>query len=137
LDDALGLRVVDSIKRKSRPNLTLVKSDIIMDTIEPYLKTLQTIEPLDIPFAQYLQLLAPLASMKIELPSYARATGFRWNLDHLAKPGFEHPPIAFDPRVPGQIQTVRQLLQEHSVLDGSQADAIVDILTQEVALVQG
>lgn len=101
--------------------MILVKSDIVLDTIEPYLKALQSVEPFDIPFAKYLQLQAHLTDIQIDLPSYARVPGFRWKLDHLVKSGPDRPPIAFDPKIPEQVQTTRILLKEHGVLDGSQA----------------
>lgn len=118
--------------------MVLVKSDIMIESIKPYLQALQNIEPLDVPFAPYLQLVARLGNMKIDLPSYSRLPEFRWELKHLLKADADvQRTTSFDPNDLHQVQDARNLLEDQSLLDVSQANAIVDMLTQEVALVQG
>lgn len=118
--------------------MVLVKSDIMIESIKPYLQALQNIEPLDVPFGPYLQLAARLGDVKIDHPSYSRLPGFRWELKHLLKADDDSQlTTTFDPNDLHQVDDARSLLEGQSLLDVSQANAIVDMLTQEVALVQG
>jgi hypothetical protein len=138
LDQKLGVQVSQNLKHKTKNKMVLVKSDIIMDSIGPYLKALQGMEPLTVPFDRYLQLQAQNRDVKIDVPAYSRLPGFQWDLRCLLRPEVENLPTTFfDPTDAHELQQARNLLENSSLLDRSQANAIMDILTQEVALIQG
>jgi hypothetical protein len=118
--------------------MILVKSDIILDSVAPYLKALHTVEPLDVPFARYLQLQANNRDIGVQSPAYTRLPGFRWNVKCLLPADKQESSRAsFDPSDERQVKKTRALLATSDVVDESQGNAIMDILTQEVALVQG
>jgi hypothetical protein len=53
------------------------------------------------------------------------------------KPSAEDTRHTFDPADSTSVLSARETMREHSIFDGSQADAIIDVLTRSVALVQG
>lgn len=138
MHNELGIRAAQVLKHKQEHRMVLVKSEIMIGSIQPYLQALQTIEPLDIPFARYLQLPAHLRQVEIEGPAYSRLPDFRWDIKSLLRTDIDDSASSvFDPNDAESVREARVLLEESSLLDASQANAIVDMLTQEVALVQG
>lgn len=125
------------LRNRSEQKMLLIRSDIILDTVKPYLNTLQAIEPLDVPFSRYLHLGASLQDAKVAPPEYTRLPGFRWNIGHLFNEDIGEASKSFDPNDESEVSAARILLSKTGVLDASQSSAIVDMLTQEVALVQG
>ncbi|KAI0667327.1 hypothetical protein C8Q78DRAFT_404096 [Trametes maxima] len=113
----------------------LVDNSVMYESVRPFLEKLKTIEPTDIPFARYI---APGGSVKdvpVLPPKYARVPGFRFKLQCLAKKGkLIHD---LDVSNPAAVVRARDQLKRDSVLDPSQADAVVDTLTKEVSLIQG
>jgi hypothetical protein len=137
LDPFLGTQVSRMLRNRTAQKMLLIKSDIILDTIKPYLKALQGIEPLDVPFSKYLHPGASLQDAKVATPEYSRVPGFRWHIGHLVNEEMVEASKSFDPNDEFEVSAARALLARTSVLDASQSNAIVDMLTQEVALVQG
>lgn len=113
----------------------LVDNSVMFDAVKPFLQKLQTTEPTEIPFSRYIASEASLKDVEVKPPKYATVPGFKYNLQCLAK---ERCIIAdLDVSQPLSIARARHQLKHLSVLDPSQADAVVDTLTREVSLIHG
>ncbi|KAG9063296.1 hypothetical protein KI688_004178 [Linnemannia hyalina] len=108
------------------------------EAYHPILKTLQTCEPGDMPFGKYL---APAEEQEagatvtnVDPPLYARAPDFEFDLTVLlAAPAT----CRLDVQDPLSHQQAVVALRDHSNLDDTQSQALVDSLCREVALVRG
>ncbi|KAK7060167.1 hypothetical protein VNI00_000931 [Paramarasmius palmivorus] len=113
----------------------LIDNGIMFEALRPFLETLQSMEPTSIPFYRYISQRSPLDTVDVHPPRYASSPTFRFNLECVAKDGqYIHPLNATDPQ---SVLRARHQLQEFSGLDPSQCEAMVDVLTREVALIQG
>ncbi len=113
----------------------LVDSSVMFESVRPFLHKLQTIEPTEIPFSRYIAPGGSLKDVHILPPKYALAPGFKFKLQCLAKPGQFISDL--DVANPLAIRRARDELVRLSILDPSQAEAVVDTLTREVSLIQG
>ena len=113
----------------------LVDNGVMFESVRPFLHKLQTIEPTEIPFSRYIASGGSLENVHVLPPKYSLVPGFRFDLQCLAKPGELIAPL--DALNPLSIRRAREQLVRSSILDLSQADAVVDTLTREVSLVQG
>jgi hypothetical protein len=113
----------------------LLDNSIMFEAIQPFLRTLQEVEPTCIPFADTISHSGSLDSLQVELPRYARVPRFRYNLQCLARSGLNIPSL--DVKDETAVTLARQHLVRSSDLDPSQADALIGALTREVSLIQG
>ena len=113
----------------------LLDNNIMFEAIQPFLRTLQEVEPTSIPFANIISHSGSLESIKAEPPRYARVPWFRYNLQSLARPGSTIPD--FNVNEETAVALAREDLVRSSELDPSQADALIGALTREVSLIQG
>lgn len=113
----------------------LVDNSIMFDAARPFLQKLQTIEPTEIPFSRYIAPGGSLKDVSVLPPKYALAPGFKFSLQCLAKKGMTIADL--DVSNPLTVKRARDQLKRYSVLDPSQAEAVVDTLTREVSLIQG
>ena len=113
----------------------LVDNSVMFEAVRPFLHKLQTIEPTEIPFARYIALGGPLGEVRVLPPKYALAPGFRFKLQCLAKPGQTIGDL--DVANPNAVRRAREEVVRCSILDPSQAEAVVGTLTREVSLIQG
>jgi hypothetical protein len=113
----------------------LIDNSVMYDALRPFLETLQTVEPTSIPFHQYIASEDSLASVHLPPPQYTLAHGFEFDLRCLV--GRNAPIQTLNTRNPDSVAHVRAQLAEHSSLDESQAQSIVDALTRQIALIQG
>ncbi|KAK0451445.1 uncharacterized protein EV420DRAFT_1621833 [Desarmillaria tabescens] len=114
----------------------LVDNNIMFESIRPFLEKLRSVEPTSIPFSKYI-CGGSLGRIAVAPPKYSRQPSFRYNLECLSKDRtreYVHPLNVTDPL---SIQTARLQLKSSSFLDPGQCDAVVDALTQEIALIQG
>lgn len=116
----------------------LVEATVMYESIRPFLDALR-VEPEILPFSKYLTHRPPeyLSRVPVALPAYARVPDFSFQLSSLLLPDAGIDNLALTVSDPDSIATARQLLRERSVLDPSQADAMITTLTSEVALIQG
>ncbi|KAL0951932.1 hypothetical protein HGRIS_008585 [Hohenbuehelia grisea] len=139
-DAELELRILEALK-DSTAHISdvkiLVEAPVLFESIRPFLEALQG-EPESVPFAKYLTLRPPgyFNGITLDAPQYARTPGFRFNLSSLFPPEAEVAGLTLDVSRPASITAARHELRK-SRLDPSQADAVVDALTSEVALIQG
>ncbi len=113
----------------------LVDNGVMFESVRPFLHKLQTIEPTEIPFSKYIAPGGPLEHVQVMPPKYGLVPGFRFDLQCLAKPGESIMPL--DVLNPLAVRRAREQLVRSSILDPSQADAVVDTLTRDVSLIQG
>ncbi|KAJ3886388.1 hypothetical protein GG344DRAFT_69709 [Lentinula edodes] len=113
----------------------LIDNSIMFESVRPFLDTLQSVEPTSIPFTNYLSQSRNLDRMQLHPPKFAMSPRFMFHLDCLARPGEDIHPLK--PTDEASIRRARSELKLSSILDASQADAMVDALTREVALIQG
>ncbi|KAL1948599.1 hypothetical protein VTO73DRAFT_10405 [Trametes versicolor] len=113
----------------------LVDNSVMFESVRPFLERIKTIEPTAIPFARYIAPAESIKEVAVMPPKYARVPAFRFKLQCLAQKG----KIINDLDIlnPAAVARARQQLKTSSVLDPSQADAVVDTLTKEVSLIQG
>jgi hypothetical protein len=113
----------------------LVDNCIMFGSVHPFLRTLQNVEPTSIPFSDIISYSGDLHSMPVQVPRYARAPRFRYDLQCLARQGMNI--SSLDVNSTTSVALARQKLSRLSDLDPSQANALVDALTREVCLIQG
>jgi hypothetical protein len=113
----------------------LLDNSIMFEATQPFLQTLQEVEPTFIPFANTISYSGSLDSQKVEPPRYARVPGFRYKLQCLARFGRYIPSL--DVNDEEAVALARHHLVRSSNLDPSQADALIGALTREVSLIQG
>lgn len=112
----------------------LIDNNVMFESVRPFLKTLNSIEPTAIPFKRYIATNG-LGNVQVSPPKYTTAPSFAYNLESLARKGeYIHPLRVLDP---ASVVRARLQLKEHSNLDPSQCDSVIDTLTREVALIQG
>lgn len=124
-----------SITINSSTYAILLDNSIMFEAIQPFLRTLQEVEPTSIPFANIVPFSGSLDSLQVEPPRYARVPWFRYNLQCLARRGSNIPNL--DVNNETAVALARQHLVRSSALDPSQADALIGALTREVSLIQG
>nr|GAT43007.1 predicted protein [Mycena chlorophos] len=132
------LRVLNALKSHEVSETgmkLLVECPVMFESIRPFLEALRR-EPESFPFGQYLVHRKHdfFASHPIAPPRYALAPGFKYQLASLFDNGVES--LELDASDPVSVANAREQLRA-SRLDPSQADAVVDTLTREVALIQG
>ena len=113
----------------------LLDNSIMFEAIQPFLRTLQEVEPTSIPFASSISRSGSLDSLQVEPPRYARVPWFRYNLECLAQRGLHIPSLDINDGM--AVARARQHLVGSSELDPSQVDALLGALTREVSLIQG
>ena len=124
-----------SITINSSTYAVLLDNSIMFEAIQPFLRTLQEVEPTSIPFANTISYSGSLDSLQAEPPRYARVPWFRYNLQCLARPGLNIPNLDVNDET--SVALARQHLMRSSQLDPSQAHALIGALTREVSLIQG
>ena len=73
-------------RQKTRNSLMfLIDNDVMYEASRPFLETLQTIEPTEIPFARYLAHGGSIRDVEVQPPKYATAPRFRFKLSCLAR----------------------------------------------------
>jgi len=113
----------------------LLDNNIMFDSLHPFLRTLQNVEPTSIPFSNAISYSGRLDTLLVGSPRYARVPWFRYHLQCLARSGLNIPSL--DVNSETSVALARQHLQRSSDLDPSQVDALIDALTREVSLIQG
>ncbi|KAH9887903.1 hypothetical protein C8Q73DRAFT_808008 [Cubamyces lactineus] len=113
----------------------LVDNSVMYDSVRPFLEKLQSIEPTGIPFARYIGPAGSVKEVPILPPKYALVPGYRFKLQCLAQRGKQIHDL--DVANPASVARAREELKKSSILDPSQAEAVVDTLTREVSLIQG
>ncbi|KAH8107252.1 P-loop containing nucleoside triphosphate hydrolase protein [Cristinia sonorae] len=139
-DRAVELRILQELHTPAdqRNGLKLlVEATVMFESIRPFLEALR-VEPTTIPLTKYLvhQPNNTLNTMPVDPPRYSRARGYSFELSSLFPNGSVDSLKLFVEN-PDSVATAREELRNGSCLDPSQADAIVDALTRELALIQG
>jgi hypothetical protein len=124
-----------SISINNSTYAVLVDNNIMFESLRPFLRTLQDVEPTSIPFSDIISHSGNLHSLPVGVPRYARVPRFRFDLQCLARPGTNIPNL--DVNNVTSLALARQQLLRSSNLDPSQVDALVDALSREVSLIQG
>ena len=139
-DTKLELRVLQELRNPQNSThgiKFLVESPVMFESIRPFLEALK-VEPEILPFSRYLVHHPPdfLATCKVEPPKYARLPNFAFQLASLFPAEADVQDLRLSVTDSNSIEYARAELRR-SRLDPSQADAVVDALTREVALIQG
>ncbi|KAK0211877.1 hypothetical protein IW262DRAFT_1280087 [Armillaria fumosa] len=113
----------------------LVDNNIMFESIRPFLEKLRSVEPTSIPFSNYI--CEDTRGVVVAPPKYSRNPRFRYILDCLSRDFDRGYIYQLDATSPRSIRRARLQLERLSSLDSSQCEAVVDALTQEVALIQG
>ncbi|KAG0019054.1 hypothetical protein BGZ82_000269 [Podila clonocystis] len=134
------LQLMNSASETSSKRWFLVESPATyFESYRPILKTLQNRIPATMPFGKYL---APTAeeldkvkktTINVDLPIYSRAPTFQYDLSVLLN-GRE---CRLDVNNTSSIKHAIETLQNYSTMDGTQANALVETLCREVALIHG
>jgi hypothetical protein len=142
-DTKLELRILQELKdpHSSGENIKLlVESPVMFEAIRPFLEALK-VEPELVPFSRYLVHRPPgfFKTYTIDPPRYATMPTFEFDLSCLFPDNEEmgDRDLMLSVTDPRSVEYVRAELRRHSRLDPSQADAVVDALTRELALIQG
>ncbi|KAH7335663.1 hypothetical protein B0J17DRAFT_616684 [Rhizoctonia solani] len=134
-----NVRIVQALQnhRSNNDTCVLMEAPVFYEGIRPFLEGLKR-EPELLPFARYLRLQSrdELRQINIDPPLYSRTPGFSFELKHLFPPEANVESLRLNTGNLESIANVRARLQA-SRLDPSQAEAVVDSLTREVALIQG
>ena len=124
-----------SITINSSTYAVLLDNSVMFESIHPFLRTLQEVEPTFTPFANIISQSGSLGSLKVEPPRYAHVPRFRYDLQCLARSGLNIPNL--DVNNETSVALARQHLLRSSELDPSQAEALIGALTRKVSLIQG
>ncbi|KAF9227364.1 hypothetical protein BS17DRAFT_747823 [Gyrodon lividus] len=138
-DSKVELRIVAELRNRRSSfggAKVLVESPVMLEAIRPFLEALKR-EPEIVPFSRYLVFRPPgyLNTCTVDPPKYARLPRFTFQLSSLF-PKEAEVDLRLNVSDEVSIQRARTELRA-SRLDPSQADAVVDALTREVALIQG
>ncbi|KAJ3040228.1 hypothetical protein HDV00_011326 [Rhizophlyctis rosea] len=115
-------------------NFLLEGTSVFFEAYRPILETIKSINPHTLPFLSFLAPEDGTLPATIDLPFYARADGFAWDLTSLVPNGV---PCSYRPQVIGSKERAMQVLRRYSTLDDGQCGALLDCLSRELALVQG
>ncbi|EUC58494.1 NFX1-type zinc finger protein, putative, partial [Rhizoctonia solani AG-3 Rhs1AP] len=139
-DATANLRIVQALqnRRTSSDTRLLIEAPVFYEAYRPFLEALKR-EPELLPFGDYLKLQSKdeLSRTTINPPLYSHTPGFSFELKDLFKPEAGVQSFKLNTRDPVSVANARARLARTSRLDPSQADAVVDSLTREVALIQG
>ncbi|KAG6845312.1 hypothetical protein H0H87_011162 [Tephrocybe sp. NHM501043] len=140
-DSDIELRILAMLKdprRQRDGSAIMVESPVMFEAVRPFLDALKLVEPESIPFAQYLvhRPLGYFPGSGVHPPRYARSPGFAYQLAPLFRPESGVDDLKLYVNDPESIARARLQLR-HSRLDSSQAEAVIDALTREIALIQG
>ncbi|CAL1707171.1 unnamed protein product [Somion occarium] len=140
-DPAVELRILQELQRpisERRGMKLLIEATVMFESVRPFLEALR-VEPTSIPFGKYLVHRPPgeLRTMRTDPPAYARVPGYTFELASLCSSETGIESLKLYPSDPDSIENARMTLRKDSRLDPSQADALVNALTHEVALIQG
>ncbi|KAG6903063.1 hypothetical protein C0995_006250 [Termitomyces sp. Mi166 len=140
-DPEIELRILHVIKDgylQHDSTVIMVESPVMFEAIRPFLGTLKLAEPEIVPFSQYLvhRPLGYFPGPGVCPPRYARTPGFAYQLAPLFPPEAGIVDLKLHVNNQESVAIARRQLRR-SRLDASQAEAIVDALTREVALIQG
>ncbi|KAG8761161.1 hypothetical protein FRC11_014303 [Ceratobasidium sp. 423] len=139
-DAKANIRIVQALQNQhdSSDIRVLIEAPVFYEGIRPFLEALKR-EPELLPFAQYLRLQSKeeLKQTVISPPLYSRTPGFSFELKDLFPPEADVQSLQLTTREPDSVANARAQLIRASRLDPSQAEAMVDSLTREVALIQG
>ncbi|KAG8957495.1 hypothetical protein FRC03_010078 [Tulasnella sp. 419] len=115
----------------------LIEAPILLESIRPFLETLQTVVPSDIPFSKYLThpLSGRLDNIDVEPPVYTTMPNFAFKLDCLFLGNKK--PLRLSPTSEVSKTAACEALKIGSRLDPSQADATIRALSSCVSLIQG
>ncbi|CAE6459342.1 unnamed protein product [Rhizoctonia solani] len=138
-DAKANIRIIQALQNRHVNNdmRVLIEAPVFYEGIRPFLEALKR-EPQLLPFAQYLRLQSQeeLSQTVIGPPLYSRTPGFSFELKYLFPPTAGVTSLRLNTQDPNSVADTRaQLLR--SRLDPSQAEAVVDSLTREIALIQG
>jgi hypothetical protein len=140
-DPEAELQILQAIKNRdihAQALKLLIEAPVMYETIRPFLTALRA-EPTSFPFSRYLvhPRSGSLAATGINPPAYATDPDFSFDLRCLFR---DAPPetLRLSATESSAVDVCRQELRAaNSRLDPSQADAMVDALTREIALIQG
>ncbi|KAG6830463.1 hypothetical protein H0H92_000616 [Tricholoma furcatifolium] len=139
-DTDIELRILNVINDPNQlyGTVIMVESSVMFEAIRPFLDALQRVEPEAVPFSQYLVHCPSgyFPGFGVLPPRYARTPGFTYQLAPLFPAESNIDDLKLDVSDPESILHARHQLKQ-SRLDPSQAEAVVDALTREVALIQG
>ncbi|CAB5216785.1 unnamed protein product [Rhizophagus irregularis] len=127
----------DRITDQSLEKRFLVEStSIYLEAYYHILKTLQTTNPSSLPFEKYFAPnLKGNRDIKVETPMYTRAPGFQFDLSVLCKNKGRSLKLVVANR--NSYDKVAKDITASSILDDTQAEALISALTREVALIEG
>lgn len=141
-DSAVNSKILDfkRTKQKPRSDIYLIESSVMFESIRPFLDSLRRV-PETVPFHKYLPhpTSGSLAGVEVHPPFYSILPEFSFELRSLLRPDRvdEERSLRLNASDAGSVITVRRQLKDSSRLDPSQADSLIDALTQEVSLIQG
>lgn len=140
-DPGTELRILQELKHKNESVgdvKILLEATVLYESIRPFLEALR-VEPELVPFSQYLvhHPQGFFRHFKISPPKRAMLPGFQYQLSSLFPSDAGIRDLRLSVSDPQSVELARSELKRASRLDPSQADALVDVLMREVALIQG
>ncbi|KAF9919050.1 hypothetical protein BX616_002398 [Lobosporangium transversale] len=110
------------------------------ESYRPILKALQLCMPASLPFGKYIApskadetVMQQSGNVLVDPPLYSRAPGFTFDLSVVLNGQQQR----LDVSDPNSIMNSKRALQRYSTLDDTQAEALVETLCREVALISG
>lgn len=139
-DPAVDICILNVLKNPASDDASLkllIEAPVMFEAIRPFLEALR-VEPESLPFKQHLVQGPPeyFTRSTIAPPKYAQLPGFAYQLASLFSSEAGIDDLKMVVSDPNSVAAARDALKQ-SRLDPSQAEAVVDALTREVALIQG
>ncbi|KAH9931167.1 P-loop containing nucleoside triphosphate hydrolase protein [Epithele typhae] len=134
------LRILQDLRLQADKQSTklLIEATVMFESVRPFLEALRA-EPETIPFSKYLVHHPPefYQNVQVSPPAYTSVPEHCFQLSSLFDPATGIDDLRLVASSPESIENARETLRNSSVLDPSQADAMIDSLTREISLIQG
>ncbi|KAG0279807.1 hypothetical protein BGZ95_000157 [Linnemannia exigua] len=132
------LLMLNSIQASEEQWFLVESTGSFFESYRPILKALQTCVPATMPFGKYLapssEELITADKGHIDPPLYTRAPRFRFDLSILLRGKL---PCLLDVTDEQSVVRTTDMLRKYSTLDNTQASALVETLSREIALIKG
>lgn len=117
----------------------LLENPTLYVSFKPFLQALQAADasPLRSKLLDSMTPKGAGSTYSPRLPEYSRLTTFHWDVSHLLRTGSPYASFRIRPSLESSVRGSLPQFRQWSILDPSQASAVISALTQEHCLIQG
>lgn len=119
VNSADGLRAAETLRHTDDSRgvvRLLLESPVLYESVRPFLQGLQRIDPLRMPFADYIRH-TELQGITVGLPAYAGVPGFTWDMQVLLKDEHRGEGCVMEPASVVSVEAAREKMEVMGKLD--------------------